>query len=83
MIGQFFGAVVVGAAIGVALCAMTDSPFVTWVNQWGKYRWGRLCLSVAGLFAATGFVVIGGAIFGFGFVLSVNAYRLNQEDNDQ
>ncbi len=80
---QFLYAVAIGAAIGIALCAMRDNPVATWVNAWGKYRWGRFYIgAAAGSFAATGSVVIGGAILGLGLVLSVNGDRPNRKDKD-
>ncbi len=83
MIAQFGYATLIGMAIGVALCAMTNSPVTTLVDAWGSYKWGRLCFGVvAGLFAGMGSVVIGGAILGLGFALSANAARLNQKDKD-
>ena len=84
MNGQFFYAVVVGAAIGIALCAMVKSPLTAWSRNSNVYRWGLLGFCATGvLLSVAGATVLSGAVLGLGFVLAVNGVRLNHKNHDQ
>lgn len=81
---QFLYAVATGAAIGAALCAMTDSPLDAWARTSKLYGWGLVCFSVAGLLLfVAGATVLSGAILGLGFLLAINGMRLNRKNYDQ